>query len=271
MKFHAISAVTLIFLLITLYPIISNAQPASQKKEVALLGTFHFAGSNDMVSMNIEGLNSPERQREIEALSVNLAAMKPDKVILEYPYGKSKLDSLYGEYLKGNHQLSINERQQLGFRIAKMLGHEHIYVADHPMDIAFGPLMEYLQESNKTSILDSLVKDAQELMSSWEAVYKKGSVSDLLSEMNTPESDNENKNIYLEVFNRIGGSENNIGVTVVSKWWERNFIIMKNIDLITEPGERALVIFGQGHTAILKDFYGSRKDVKLLDIQEYLR
>ena len=248
-----------------------SANPSSTQKEIALLGTFHFAGSRDMVSMKIEGLDTPLRQKEIVTLCENLVAIKPDKVILEYPYGESKLDSIYQAYRNGNHNLNINERQQLGFRIAHMLGHEHIYVADHPMDIGFQPLMKYLEENGETYKIDTLVANAKTYLKSFEDVYKNGSVQDLLSAMNTPAADNENKNIYLEVFNTMGGPENHVGVTVVSKWWERNFIIMKNIDMIMEPEDRALVIFGQGHTSILKDFYRSRTDVELLDIQEYLR
>ncbi|THD69874.1 hypothetical protein E7Z59_05985 [Robertkochia marina] len=239
--------------------------------EIAFLGVFHFAGTNDMVSLNIDDLKSKKRQEEIQSLVDSMVALEPHKVILEYPYGKTKLDSLYAEYRKGNHQLSINERQQLGFRIAHRLGHEHIYVADHPMDIGFGPLMKYLEESEQTFKLDTLIKEANTLMRSWENLYEKGSLSDLLYTMNAAESDNENKNIYLEVFNIMGGDQNNYGVSVVSKWWERNFHIMKNIDLIMEPNDRALVIFGQGHTAILKDLYRGRSDVKVIDVLPYLR
>lgn len=269
MKFSFFSKASLLLLLNCLLHIVVQAQP-EPKREIAFLGTFHFAGTNDMVSMKIDDLASEKRQKEIVALIDRLAALKPDKVILEYPFGNLKLDSLYQEYRKGNHPLSINERQQLGFRIAHELDHEHIYVADYPMDIAFGPLMEYLEEHKQTYKLDSLVLEANALMRAWENHYKNGTIADLLTLMNTEESDHQNKNIYLEVFNSLGGGQNHSGVTVVSKWWERNFHIMKNIDLITVPGEKALVIFGQGHTAILKDLYEGRSDTEVIDVIPYL-
>lgn len=259
---------------IGLLPLKASAQNTTQKekelKEIALLGVFHFAGTNDMVSMKIEDLNSPKRQEEILKLVERLASLKPDKIILEYPFGKKKLDSLYQQYKEGNHELSINERQQLGFRIAKLLGHEHIYVADHRMDIAFEPLMEYLKETEQTYKLEKLMKEADTQMRKWEALYKNGSLTDLLKEMNTEASDNENMNIYLQDLNLMGETDNDSGIMVASKWWERNLRIMKNIDMLMEPGERALVIFGQGHTAILKGFYQIRTDVRLIDIQKHL-
>lgn len=268
------TVVSIILFCLLLTPLTTIAQNSPtevlQKKEIAFLGVFHFAGTSDMVSMKIEDLASPKRQKEIKALSERLATMQPDKVILEYPYGKHKLDSLYQEYRRGNHELSINESQQLGFRIANLLDHEHIYPADYRMDIAFEPLMKYLGQTGQMHKIETLVKEANELMRSWEQLYQEGTLANLLSVMNSDNSDNENKNIYLQVFNIMGGEDNDHGIQVVSKWWERNFRIMKNIDMIMEPEDRALVIFGQGHTAIFKDLYKGRSDVEMIDIQEYL-
>jgi len=80
-----------------------------------------------------------------------------------------------------------------------------------------------------------------------------------------------NKNAYLEYINKMGAEDNYIGSEVVAKWWERNFKIMRNIDTIVEPGDRVFVLFGQGHTAILKDLYKHRSDMKYDDILEYLK
>ncbi|MEM6698368.1 MAG: DUF5694 domain-containing protein, partial [Bacteroidota bacterium] len=88
--------------------------------------------------------------------------------------------------------------------------------------------------------------------------------------INEDQYDVWNKNVYLEYFNKMGSPEQPVGVNIASKWWERNFQIMHNIDRITESGDRVLIIFGQGHTAIWKDFYKGRRDVIYEDILEYL-
>ena len=80
-----------------------------------------------------------------------------------------------------------------------------------------------------------------------------------------------NKNIYLQTINGMGADDNYAGTDVVATWWERNFRIMRNIDEITEPNDRILILFGQGHTAILKDFYKDRDDVIYEDILDYLK
>jgi hypothetical protein len=46
---------------------------------------------------------------------------------------------------------------------------------------------------------------------------------------------------------------------------------MRNIDAIAEPNDRILVIFGQGHTSIFKDFYKTRDDYVFEDIINYLK
>ncbi|MEM6699155.1 MAG: hypothetical protein AAF599_12205, partial [Bacteroidota bacterium] len=104
----------LILLILNINLLASNLiQADSTKPTIAFLGTFHFAGSNDVLSLKIDDLTTDKRQGEIKDLVNALAAYEPTKIILEYPYGDLELDSLYQSYLNGKHTLTINERQQL--------------------------------------------------------------------------------------------------------------------------------------------------------------
>ncbi|MDR9418230.1 DUF5694 domain-containing protein, partial [Gracilimonas sp.] len=98
-----------------------QAQEQKTKKpiQVMVLGTFHFTGVPDFYP-----IKAPERQEEIEAVVDKLKQFNPSKVALEYQRKHhAKLDSMYEEYLEGIHELTVNERQQLGFRTAKQLNH----------------------------------------------------------------------------------------------------------------------------------------------------
>ena len=44
----------------------------------------------------------------------------------------------------------------------------------------------------------------------------------------------------------------NIGVELVAEWYKRNFIIYRNILEQSSPGDRIIVMFGQGHVRILQ-------------------
>ncbi|NAS14424.1 DUF5694 domain-containing protein [Poritiphilus flavus] len=243
-----------------------------QKPTIALLGTFHFAGSSDLIALDVKDLKTDKRQGEIQDLVTALAKFKPTKIILEYPYQKNRLDSLYQEYREGEHQLSINERQQLGFRLAKELGHNHIYPADHHLDLPFDELMAFLEENERMNEFQAMMEYMKsEVMVSMQNAYDSASLKEFFVWLNSDRSDKMNKNLYMERINKMGAENNYIGSDVVSKWWERNFKIMRNIDEIMEPNDRVLVLFGQGHTSLLKDFYRDRDDVIYTDILDYLK
>jgi len=249
---------------------ISNT-PEQKKPVIALLGIFHFAGTSDLISIKADDLSSTQRQNEIKQLVNLLAEYKPTKILVEYPFGNNGIDSLYQLYLKGAHVLSIHESQQIGFRLALKMGNKHIYPADHRMPLPFDELADYLKESGKMSQLENMIADLKKnILNVSQKAYDNLSLTDYLVLMNGDKFDSANKNVYLQYTNKMGDEKNTVGTNLVSKWWERNFRIMHNIDQIAEPGDRILIIFGQGHTAVLKDFYKSRDDITYEDIRDYL-
>jgi uncharacterized protein DUF5694 len=250
----------------------SKANQEQNKPVIALLGTFHFKGSSDMMSLRTDDLSTPKRQSEIQELINALAQFNPTKIILEYPYGKNKIDSLYKQYLNEAHTLTINERQQVGFRLAAKMGHKSVYPADHRLDLPFDSLMEYLQENGKMELFQNMMETMKiQVIDVWQEAYNELTIKEFYFFLNSDKFDTMNRNVYLEYINKMGTESNYLGVAVVSKWWERNFKIMYNIDSIIEPGDRVLVFFGQGHTSILKDFYKNRSDIRYTDILPYLK
>lgn len=250
----------------------SETHQELNKPTIALLGTFHFAGSSDALSLKVDDLSSQERQDEIEELVNALAQYKSTKVILEYPFGNGKLDSLYQLYLNKSHSLTISEEQQIGFRLAAKMGHKNVYPADFKLDLPFESLITFLQENNQMYVFEDMLSDMKvHVMDVWQKAYEDLTIKEFFVFLNSDTYDVMNKNVYLEFLNKIGTETNYVGSEVVAKWWERNFKIMFNIDAIIESEDRAFVLFGQGHTAILKDFYKNRNDIRYIDILEYLK
>ncbi len=244
----------------------------SDKPTITFLGTFHFAGSSDVAGIKTGDIETPKRQEEIQALTDALELFKPTKIILEYPFGNPKLDSLYQKYLSKNHTLAISELQQVGFRLAGKLGHKHIYPADFKMDLPFDELTTYIESnSDEMDKFQAMMNNIMTVTGELQEVYTNSSLKEVFVYMNQRKFDDLNKNLYLEYINKIGAESDAIGTKVTATWWHRNFKIMHNIDKITEPGDRVLVIFGQGHTAIFKDFYKSRGDYHYQEILDYLK
>ena len=126
----------------------SGTLPDSLDVRVLVLGTFHFAGSDaDAVETEGADLSSPERQRQVLAVVDSLAAFRPTKVAVEWTReAADRLDSLYSAWREGRHELTINERQQLGFRVAGRMDHDRIWAVDWRNSWAFDDVMEYAKE-----------------------------------------------------------------------------------------------------------------------------
>lgn len=93
----------------------------AQQSEVVTLGVFHIEFPNLDVKQYSEeeqiDVWLPQYQKEMEMIAQKLARFKPDAVVVEWPLSwQQKTDSIYREYLAGNHRLSRNEVEQLGFR-----------------------------------------------------------------------------------------------------------------------------------------------------------
>jgi hypothetical protein len=137
----------LVFSVVLLFLSCEKIKPLESSKEktkspsIALFGTFHFASTSDYSSMDLDDFRSTKRQKEIRLLIEALKTYRPTKIMVEYPYRKEdKLNDDYKEYLNGIYTLSINEIDQLGFRLAKELGHQKLYCIDQKISLPFGPL-----------------------------------------------------------------------------------------------------------------------------------
>ena len=102
------------------------ARCAPGEVEVMLLGTYHFAGSDtDAIKGTSEDVLTPRRQEELEALTVRLAGWKPDQVAIEWPHDfADSTHARYERYVAAGTSTNRNEVYQVGFRLARRLGHE---------------------------------------------------------------------------------------------------------------------------------------------------
>tara|TARA_E500000318_G_C3556818_1_gene211508 strand:- start:1664 stop:2110 length:447 start_codon:yes stop_codon:yes gene_type:complete len=100
------------------------------RSELLILGTFHFkdSGLDGYKPKTDVNIMAPERQQELNLLLRKIKAYAPTKIALEVNKSRQqKLDTLYSAYLAGSFDLSANEIYQVGFKLARMLGHERVY------------------------------------------------------------------------------------------------------------------------------------------------
>ncbi|KQC31492.1 hypothetical protein AAY42_17645 [Flagellimonas eckloniae] len=250
---------------------IEEKKEVNTNPKVSILGVFHFAGTSDYSSVEFESLESEKRQLEIKEVVEKLKDFRPTKIMLEFPaYDSRYLDSLYTETLNGNHDYSINEIEQLGFRLAKELNHSKIYSIDHRLDLPFEKLIKFAKKNDKKRF-ENMVASIEKQDKKESDYLEKNSILEYLIYRNSNEEDIRNKDQYLNKSAKFVNDSSYIGAEFVSKWWERNIYMMTNIDKWLNSNDRILVIVGAAHRAVLKDFYEDRTDVEYLEITNFLK
>ena len=239
----------------------------SKKIKVMILGTTHFNNpGRDVVNMKVEDVLQPKRQKEMEELTDLLAKFKPTKIMLEdTPKYDSLSNALYQRYLKGTHKLKRSEHQQIGYRLAKKLGHKRLYVVDHrgnfPMDI----VSKYAKANKQYYLIEKALGLVEK-----EAKEKEKYLKNHLTDINRPEAIKENNGYYLSMFTKIGKNTNYVGTDLVVEWYKRNLKIYTNVLRYAEEGDRIFLMFGDGHVPILKHLFQDAIDFEYIEVNQYL-
>jgi len=248
-----------------------QAAAGQTKAQVMILGAYHFDNPNlDYVKSNVDDHLSVKRQAEIAEVLALLAKFKPTKIALEAVDGASAIQKNYTAYLNSTYTLKADERDQLGMRLAKQLGHQRIYAIDHKLDMDFGGVMAAAQQSGDRVFLSTF----QQAMGEIEELQKRQAtmtVREILGVHNDPNNIARAGNLYLQLA-RVRSAESFVGADVLAGWYQRNFRIFSNLTrVIDSPEDRVLVIFGAGHSAILRSLVQSSPDLQLIETSDYLK
>lgn len=218
------------------------------KKEIVLVGTFHFKQ---------EALLT-EKENEILELVDFLKEFKPTKIALEWD--RTNQQELNDEYKMAFDISPMNEIHQLGFRLAKQLEHKELFAVNFEGRLTQDD-MPKLYEAIKNKY-----PEIEELMITY--TQKAPNISpqtNLLTsfrDLNDRENNKELETLYLS-FAVVEDDGTNIGVSFLNKWIERELMIFKNVLQIVDNGnERILLIIGSDHLWMLeKLFKGNGWDV----------
>lgn len=232
---------------------------AKIKPTLVILGTYHMGTpGNNVVNPKVNDVTTPERQKQIIELIEKLKKFRPTKIVLEIDSeDDAKTQEAYDKYLAGQYQLTKNETNQIGFRLAKELGHKKVYCVDWS-DFWDDPAINYEKYASKDAELDSFLKGVyRNLKKEVDAEYEKLfplPITDQLILLNQPARIEKNHQIYFD-FMRIGRGKEYAGANYVSWWYRRNMVILTNIIRLTDsPNDRILVVYGVGHTKLLTQF-----------------
>lgn len=274
MRLHTIS---LTLTLVAASPLAGFAQQAplesaavastefANQPEVLVLGVWHMANLTE----ETEDILSARRQAEIAEVMELLKRFEPTKIALENAFYRSdELSNVYADYLEGEHELTRNERQQLGFRLAAELGHRTVYSIDADGDFPLPRLQDYVKARGHQEEYDAVRREFGEWLEAWDAYLTSHTVLEAMLYMNSDEYAAELMAHDYELAH-FGEPWNWAGPHLLSEWFHRNARIYSNIvHLIDSPDERVLVIIGAGHLAWLRHNFTSDPKVSLRKLGE---
>jgi len=254
------------------------------RAQILLLGMFH---------LDDQGLDSykPQfpwdaltalHQREIEDVVERLARYRPTRIALEWPWGRqAALDSVYQAFLNGR-ELGPNEREQIGFRLARRLGHTRVYAVDAPARSYFPDMTQAQYDERVARLMEgvdpALLARQQDLETRYESLHRFDDslkttmpLREYLLGLNGAEQLRIDHGQYLIGSFHLGRDDDYLGPDVRTRWYNRNIRIFHNLGRITSsPAERVLLIIGAGHLPILRHAAEASPEFQLVEASAYL-
>lgn len=241
--------------------------------QVTLLGTFHFvdAGLDDFKPQVDIDIRSEARQRELEDVLGVLARFRPTRIAVEaMPQRQAELDQRYQEYRRGEFELPANEVYQIGFRLAKRLGHDRVHAIDAERRW-YQPYVDpekYAREHGQEAIVESPWYATYQAASQQEdGVKATRTLGETLLALNDPDRIRRSHGIYLVGTFKAGVGSEYPGADVKTAWYNRNLRIFANIQRTTRTeAERILVVIGAGHLPILRHCVETSPEYDLIEV-----
>jgi hypothetical protein len=268
-----IAAVGLLAILAAL-PLAAQAAPATPeaRPSILILGTVHFGGSTaDLFSPSVPDILTEKRQRELTEMIAALKRYQPTKIAIEStPERIGKINGEYQAYLKGEYKLTANEIDQIAYRLGKEVGAKQLYAADTKLDMDFDGIMAAAAKNRQQPLMDKAMEFGKSAVMEIGQKRDASTLGGFFRWLNSPEALMSNHRPYLYMA-QIGTAADPKGAEVLAGWYKRNLLIYGNlVRLIDSPGERILLLIGQGHAKLLSEYVAESPNLRLTDPLQFL-
>jgi hypothetical protein len=247
------------------------AEGSTARAEVLVLGVYHMANpGRDIFNMKADDVLAPKRQAEIAQLVEVLKKFRPTKVAVEGDVGNAGIPRRYSDYLAGTHELSRNEIEQVGFRLARAIGHKTVYPVDVDGDFPFQRVVNHAKASGRSQELDALQAATGAMVKAQGEYLASHTILETLVYMNADGKVAEDVGSYYRLAH-FGEPGDWAGADLIADWVRRNVRIYSNIArLVESPSERVVAIFGAGHLGWLRRDVASDPTLKLRKLAEFV-
>jgi len=249
-------------------------EPApEQRPQLMVLGTGHFANpGRDLINVHVDDVLTGARQAQLDSVAKELASFHPTYIAVEWPPSHQDIiDEHYRAYRDGHYQLSRDEKEQIGFRLAAALGLSRVYGVDWNesppgCDEKAFDWYEYAQTHGQQAQVAALMRKGS-------GIVPLGSrtIGQWLWELNRPDVLAANHRNYFDIA-AVGDAQQQPGANWVGSWYARNLRIFNNIVQLTQKAQdRVLVVYGQGHAYLLQQFAKESGAFRVVNVDSVLR
>jgi hypothetical protein len=177
----------------------------------------------------------------------------------------------YSDYLAGKHTLSRNEIDQIGYRLAKELGHKTVFPVDADGEFPYPHVVNYAKASGRSKELEAVMAGWGDMVKAQNAYLASHTVLETLLYMNADDRVAADVGFYYQA-GQLGEPYDWAGADLVSDWFRRNMRIYSNVvQLADSPNERVLVVYGSGHLGWLQHDFGSNPRLRLRKLAEFMK
>ncbi|PKV52849.1 hypothetical protein ATE84_4978 [Aquimarina sp. MAR_2010_214] len=248
---------------------LKNYDSLTQSK-IMIVGTLHFG----------KDILEPHNQENIVKLVKTISKYNPTKVVLEWePSALSIVNKEYQSFVVDTFNISNkrNEVYQLGFRIAKNMKHDSIYLFDNQTEFigslenfSFDSFGEYAKQ-NDDGFYNIYEKHLTKIFNQNQKIYKNHNLYDRIALMNSPTAQKFNAQRMHMYEIRVGIQKNWIGPDWLARSYQRNIRMAGNILKMAQTGDRILVIVGDNHKWTLDMLFENIPDFEVVSSWDYLK
>ncbi len=255
--------------LFTLLPLAAQERPA--RAEILILGTYHMANpGRDIINSQVDDVLSPKRQAEMAQLAEVLKRFRPTKIAVERSFDDQRIVRDYNAYLAGTHQLTRNEVEQIGFRLARDLGHKAVYAVDVDGEFPFMRLQKFAKATGRDKEFEALYAEVGEMVKARDAYLASHTILETLLYMNDDAAVARDVGFYFRQA-EFGEPWDWAGADLLGEWYRRNMRIYTNIARLAGPEDRVLVVYGSGHLGWLQYAFANNPRFRLRKLAEFVK
>lgn len=208
---------------------------------------------------------TPQRQAELQALAAGLARFAPTVVAVEW--SKEYANERYAAYKAGGTP-SRNEVEQIGFRLAALRQLDKVHGIDVDGEFPYEKMANWAEKNGMADRLAASRKAIDAIVGDITERQKTHTLGDVLKHINSVEYVKASNFFYGDAM-RYGHGDEQPGPQLIAAWARRNYLICGRLVQVLKPGDRAVVVYGAGHTHLLRQCLADVPGVQVVDPTTY--